>query len=162
MKLYEINPIIDAILERGFAVSEETGEYWDMDDLDSLDMLLEDKLEATGCYIKNLTAEANAIKAEEESFAKRRKALEARVDRLKDYMVREMEHAGKKSVETTLCKLTTRFSERVMVDEDALPKTYTRSTTTVKPDKTAIKKAIKLGMIVPGAALVKSTSLTVR
>lgn len=163
MKLYEINSVIDQILEDGFAVSEETGEYWDMDELDQLEMDFDRKAESTACYIKNLEAEANAIKAEEESFAKRRKAIEGRVSRLKDYLTKELEHSGKKSLETPLCKLTTRVSERVEVyDEDAVPVTYTVSKTTVRPDKTEIRKALKLGTIIPGAVLVKSTSITVR
>lgn len=163
MRLYEINPIIDDILENGFSVSEETGEYWDMEDLDALDMLLDEKLEATGCYIKNITAEANALKAEEEQFAKRRKALEARAERLKDYVVKNMSRAGKKTVETTLCKLTTRATEHVEIyDDEAVPDKYIVTKTTVRPDKAEIKKAIKLGNIIPGCALVNSKSLTIK
>ena len=59
MTLYEID---NAILG---CVDDETGEVIDFDKLDKLTMQREQKLEGAALAVKNLTAEAEAIKAEE-------------------------------------------------------------------------------------------------
>ncbi len=163
MKLYEIPAIIEEVLERGFALDGETGEVWDMSDLDSLQMALEDKVEATACYVKNLDAEAAAIKAEEQNLAKRRKALEARADRTRDYITRCMVRSGTKKVETPKCLLRTRRTERVEVyDEDELPDLFKKPKLTWSADKAELKRRLKNGEAIPGCALVAGESLTIK
>lgn len=163
MRLYEIPAVIDAILEDGFTVDEETGEVWDESDLDALDMALDDKLEATACYVKNLTAEADALKAEAATLSERAKAKSAKAERMRDYINRSMERAGKAKLETSKCALTTRKTERVEVlDVDMVPDILKHEKVTWTPDKLEIKKRIKAGDIIPGCALVSSRSLTIK
>ena len=53
---------------------QETGEILDSDRLDQLEMERDTKIENIALYIKNLTADAEALKAEKQSFAERQKA----------------------------------------------------------------------------------------
>ena len=83
MKLYEIN---EAILA---CVDPETGEA-DVEKLDELMLIREVKIENLALWVKELRAEAEAIKAEEEIFmdevralANRRHANERKSDGIK-------------------------------------------------------------------------------
>ena len=65
---------------------QETGEILDSDRLDQLEMERDTKIENIALYIKNLTADAEALKAEKQSFAERQKAAENKVESLKKYL----------------------------------------------------------------------------
>ena len=82
MNLYEIDARISAL------VDPETGELLDFEAFDALNLERERKIENLGCWIKDLSAEATAIKAEEDALKKRREALESKRERLKDYVDR--------------------------------------------------------------------------
>ena len=112
-----------------------------------------EKLEGTACYVRELKAEADAIKAEEERLAKRRKALENKSERLKNYMMPALEAMGGK-VKGVMASVRIGKSQAVTVfDLDALPDAFKRVVTKVDPDKVALKKALKAGEDIPGAAL---------
>lgn len=80
MTLYEINR---AIMD---CVDMETGEVIDIERLDALQMARDEKLENIGLYIKNLDAEAKAIREEEKALAARRKACENKAKSLREYL----------------------------------------------------------------------------
>ena len=65
---------------------QETGEILDSDRLDQLEMERDTKIENIALYIKNLTADAEALKAEKQSFAERQKAAENKAELLKKYL----------------------------------------------------------------------------
>ena len=72
--LYEISQeIMDA-------VDFETGEILDPEALDALIMERDKKIENIACWIKNLTSDAAAYKAEKDVFAERQKQAEAEAD----------------------------------------------------------------------------------
>ena len=77
MNLYQINEVISVILEQGLYVDMETGEVIAEDNLDDilsqLQMAELDKLENLALYVKNLEAEAEAIRSEERALQARRK-----------------------------------------------------------------------------------------
>ena len=75
--LYEIN---NAILE---CCDTETGEILDVERLQQLQLEKGQKIEGVALYIKNLDAEAAALKTEEAALAERRKAKENKAKRLK-------------------------------------------------------------------------------
>lgn len=86
MKLYEIDQKIQAILD-GAEVDAETGELLlDTEELEALQMEREAKLEGVALAIKNLSAEAAAIREEEKKLAERRKVTENKVERLKGWL----------------------------------------------------------------------------
>ena len=83
--LYEIGTDFLKALD-GLEVDEDTGEIKNFDAVEALDAQFEDKAESVACYIKNLTAFAANLKAEEENLSDRRKTVERRVDSVKKYL----------------------------------------------------------------------------
>ena len=86
MKLYEIDNQIQALLD-GMGVDGATGEVvLDVEALAALQLERQTKLEGIALYIKDISAFADDIRAEENALAERRKALEAKAERLKGYL----------------------------------------------------------------------------
>lgn len=164
MNIYEINKAIEDILEDGFSVDEETGEIlFDESDLNALDAEISEKIENVACYIKNLTADISALKEEEKNLSTRRKQKERKIDSLKGYIDYAMELSGRKSLESPRCKVSFRKSSSVEVpDINALDKDYITKTIEIKPNKVAIKEALKEGKTVEGAEIVERQNLQIK
>ncbi len=161
MNLYEIKEefleLLDAI-ENGEIPDEAVA-----DTLEGMKGEFDEKIENTACYIKNLKAEADAIKAEENSLKERRQAKEHQIERLKNGMMECMSHLGIKKVEGARARVTisTRAGASVLISPDAvIPGEYQR--TKVEPDKTALKEALKAGAAIKGVTLVDSRSVTIK
>jgi len=154
MTLYEINQAIEeAILNIYANVDEETGEVSDeaMEALTDLQMARDEKLEGIGCYIKNLEAEAKAIKEEEEALKKRREAKEKRAKSLTKYVASML---GGEKWESTKVSYTFRKSKAVVIDEayiENIPSEYLIAQDP-KIDKKAIKADIEAGKNLEGIA----------
>ena len=160
-KLYEIDRRILQVIESGFAFDEDTGEVWEAEDLEALEAERNEKLEACALYIKNLEADAAAIRAEETALAERRRAKERRAESLRSYVAASMKSAGQSSLETARCSLRFRRSEAVEVtDAEALP--YEMKSFKATPNKAAIRKALKAGHEVAGARLVENQNLQLK
>lgn len=161
--LYEIRQDLLTVIEGGYVFDEETGEvFWSSDDLDRLAETYDAKVEACGCYIKNLQAEAEMLKAEEQALAKRRKAIESKEKWMRDYLLANLQEFGEAGF-SAKAKVSTRKSEAVQVlDVSQIPDEYMRVKTTATPDKAAIKKALKNGESVPGAAIVQNVNLVLK
>lgn len=157
--LYDIDSKIIEIIERGFAVDEETGEVIDTPEavsamLEELEFDRTAKIENIALYIKNLEAFTSSLKKEEEALAKRRKAKENRIENLKRYLTNSMAAAGENGIETSKVCISFRKSELVAIaDKEIIPKKWLTKTVTFNPDKTAIKQAIKSGLKIKGATL---------
>lgn len=151
--LYEINTALRDVLEQGSSVDLETGEVlFDRRDVQDLELALTDKLEGCALYIKEQTALAKAIREEEKALAARRQAIEKRLDQLDGYVLDTLRSVDGGKLETPRCALSMRKSTRTIIDfPELLPGEYREEVTTLKPDKTAIGKAIKAGEVVPGA-----------
>ena len=164
MNIYEINKAIEDILEDGFSVDEETGEIlFDESDLNALNAEISEKIENVACYIKNLTADISALKEEERNLNTRRKQKERKIDSLKGYINYAMELSGRKSLESPRCKVSYRKSSSVEVpDINALDKDYVTETIEIKPNKVAIKEALKEGKTVEGAEIVERQNLLIK
>lgn len=152
MKLYEINEAILACID------PETGEA-DADKLDELMLMREEKLENLALWVKDLKAEADAIKAEEKALAERRQAKERKAESIKAYLEKEL--AGQK-FETSRAVCSFRKSQKVEItDFTKIPDDYLRYSTPTA-DKAAIKAAIKDGLTVEGAELVDSVTMSIK
>lgn len=161
MNLYEID---QRILE---LVDPETGEILDYEAFTELRMEQEDKIEGMSLWWKNLTAEAAAIKAEENSLAERRKVLEKKADSLKQYLA-EILGGSKFSTARVACSF--RKSKAVEITDEAefirqMEETqhyeYLKfSAPTV--NRTEITNAIKAGKTVPGAQLIEKSNLSIK
>lgn len=159
MTIFEIDK---AIME---CVDLETGEIIDTEQLDKLQMERETKLENVACWIKELKAEAEAIKAEKQRLADRQKVAENKVESLKKYLAYALD--GKK-FSTAKCSVSFRNTESVEVTAEGLENlmrdgkdellTYKQP----EPNKTAIKQALKDGLSVQGIQLVQNVSTIIK
>jgi hypothetical protein len=133
---------------------------------DAIGDAFDQKAESIAMLMRELDAEAEAVKAEEARLSRRRKALESHAARLKDYLRACFVSAGRDKLKTGLFSFSIgkpRASVQV-VDLEAIPEDLLRVVPeTREPDKIAIKKALDSGREVPGVCLVEgSASLTVR
>lgn len=153
MTLYEID---QAIMD---CIDSETGDIIDAELLDNLQMERTEKIENVACWIKELKAEAEALKAEKLAFAERQKVAENKAESLKNWLAYVLN--GEK-FKTTRASVTFRATEKVEIDDIMqLDENFLRYKEP-EADKTAIKEAIKAGQEVAGATLVSSTSVIIK
>lgn len=161
LSLYEIDrQILDL-------VDPETGEIMDGAAFDQLQLAREDKLEGIACWIKNSTAEAAAIKAEEDALAARRKVLENRIKRLKSYLAEVLD--GEK-FQTAKCSVSFRSSSGVEISDEATLLRWleiNRMENCIKykaPEisKTEVGKLLKAGQEVPGAVMAVRQNISIK
>jgi len=153
MNLFEINNELMQCFDA------ETGEILNPESLEALNMERERKIENIALWIKDLTAEAAALKAEKQAFEERQKAAEKKAENLKKYLLSAL---GGENFKTVKAAVTFRKSQKVEV-----PDVYKLDENFVKyseptADKNAIKKAIQAGQTVEGATLVESLSISVK
>lgn len=152
MNLYEIDQAILSLVD-------ENGEVLNYEAFEDLQMQRERKIEGVGLWVKNLTSNAAEIREEEKALAERRKAMENKAKRLRDYLVLAL--AGER-FETPRLRISYRKSETVEVKDvrDLAPEYVTIEAP--EPNKTAIKAAIKAGIHVHGAELVEHQNIQIR
>lgn len=136
------------------------------DTLESLSGDLEVKATNTAMLIRNIEASAAAIKAAEEQMAARRKALENRAARIKDYVLANMMVAGIQKIECPYFKLAVRDNPAAVevYEPGLIPANFMRQPDPPPPavDKTAIKEALKAGQDVPGCKLTVGKRLEIK
>lgn len=153
MKLYEINK---AILN---CIDDETGEIVDAEKLNELQLARDEKVESIACWIKNLTAEAEALKKEKQAFADRQSRTEKLIDSLKEYLSEALD--GQK-FNTARVQVSFRKSEQVSVEDVyKLPEDYI-TYLEPKPDKAGLKKLLKSGVKVEGCTLIEKNNIQVK
>lgn len=153
MKLYEIN---EAILG---CIDQETGEVIDPEKLDALTMERETKLENVALWIKDLKAEAEALKAEKQAFADRQKAAETKAESLKKYL--EYALSGE-AFKTTKVAVSFRKTKSVKINDIFKISNEYLKYAEPTADKAAIKKAIEAGEQIEGAELVEGLSVSIK
>lgn len=161
MTLYEIDARLAAILDfDGEYVDTESGEIVSIEDIEALQMAREDKIEGWGLWIKNKSAELDAIKAEAKKLTERASALSNQIDRSKE---RYQQYLAGEKVSTPRLSVSYRKTESVEIDDaEKLPESMLRVKTTVEPDKVAIKAVLKTGKVIDGAHLVTRQSMTIK
>lgn len=122
-------------------------------------------------YIKNLKAEAEALRREERALRSRRAVKEKALDRMVTYLLGEMETAGKRRVDAPQAQISVRNNaESVEVsDEKAFiqwAQNNDRDDLLKYSDpeirKTPVKKLIQDGGEIPFARLVRTQSLIIK
>lgn len=152
--LYELD---QAILD---CCDKETGEIIDVEALDALMMQRTQKIESVALWVKNLQSDALAFKAEKEAFEKREKAATKKAEQLKAWLAYALE--GQK-FNTAKCAVSFRKSEKVdITDESLIPTEFLTATTTYKPDRAAIRQAIKDGLTVDGCRLMENLNTQIK
>lgn len=157
---YFIDTRIEQLIED--SIDPDTGEIRDDEfetKLKSLEADKNDAIEAIGLYYKDVVAAAKATKDEKERLQEQQNALENRADKIKNQLSRIL--AGEK-FKTPRISISYKNSEKTIVDDETkLPYEYLKWEKP-KPNKTAIKNAIKDGLEVPGAHLEPNTSTIIR
>lgn len=157
LSIYEIE---QAIMD---LVDPETGEITDYEALDALSMARNEKIENIALWIKNLNAEATAIREEEKNLAERRKIAENKAESLRKYLDRILN--GEK-FSTPKVAISYRKSVAVNIADEAnfintadiaylIPQTP-------KIDKKAIAEALKSGLTVEGAELIERNNIQIK
>ncbi len=153
MNLYEID---SAILD---CCDIETGEIFDEDKFEELSLTRDAKVENICLWIKNLKAEAEALKAEKDAFAARQKAAENKMNSLKKYISNYLEGTA---FESAKVKVSFRPSEALDIEEGAdIPEEYLKFK---EPDvdKTALKKAVKAGLQIAGVQIIQNQNIQIK
>ena len=160
--LYEIDQeILDC-------VDMETGEILDPEKLTALQMERERKLEGVALWIKDLNAEAEAVKTEADKLTARKKSLDNKIAGLKQWLLYALD--GEK-LKTPRCNVYQTHNQRLYVADE--PKLIEFLQTLEKPDrflkirdpelrKDEIKKALKDGYEIPGAALEQTEGVVIK
>lgn len=109
---------------------------------------------------------AASIREAERRMAERRRAIEARCDRVEDYLLDAMLFAGIEKIESAHLRIAVRKNPpAVEIDDPTLiPEGYRRDVPPPPPeiDKQAVKAALAAGIDVPGAHLVQRKRIEVR
>lgn len=162
MNLFEI----DEAIEKAFslAIDPETGEVNGdgMTLLDSLYMERDKKIENIACLIKNLKADAAALKAEKDAFQKRQKQAENKAEALSRYL---MDALNGEKFSSNRCSVSFRHTQKVTLDEGfTIYDIDTHFVRMKEPelDKTAIKKALEDGNTIAGVHMEDGLSMTIR
>ena len=150
MKLYEISEQFNDLLYNEEMTEEEISEQ-----LAKLNMELENKVENGIGLLKNLTATADAMKAEELRLKKRRLSFENKISRIKDYYQSELTAIGKKKILTargsmTIAKCGGKLPLKID-DENLIPQDFKKIVYEVDKDK--LREVLEDGEIVSGAHL---------
>ena len=163
MKLYELSHEYQDIEDKLATVDNAEDAQSVTAMLDGVTAAIEDKLLAIARVVKNLDAEAEAIKAEQLRLEERRSALVNNVRRLKDYAQQHMEQSGIDRAKDDLFTVALQNSPpSVQVDnESVIPKDYWRYPAP-SVDKRSILDALKSGEEIPGVSLRQSRSLRIR
>jgi hypothetical protein len=113
-----------------------------------------------------LKVSAENLKAEQDAIYRLRKAREAHAERLRQYALGVMQEMGEERIEAGRYTLAVRLNNPhvEVLDESVIPEDFWRVPEPPPPevDKTAILRAAKDGVVVPGVAIVRTPRLDVR
>ena len=160
MTLYELENQYRLLLDMA-----EEGELSEDAARDMAEYLLEDigdKIEGYGLVLRQLQADAEALKTEKMRLALRQAQIEKNIDRIREAMKGAMLLTGQQKIKTKLFTFgtTTRLKTFVDVPEDKIPPQFQK--VTIKADTKEIEEFLKAGNEVPWAHLEQVQSLTVR
>lgn len=145
MNLYQIDQSIMDLID------PETGEILDFERLEELQLAKAAKIENIACYIKNLEHDAAGYKTQMDAFAERKKAAERTIERLRGLLV---QYLGGEKFSSERCAVSFRRSETVQIgDPGKIPERFLMQKVETRPDKAAIKEALKAGEAVGGCWL---------
>lgn len=164
MNLYKIDAAIAETIESMFDSVNDDGEIsaGTVEAFENLKIERAEKLDAIGAYLKNLTAEADAIGDEIKALQARKKVKENQIERLKNYVSDSLQNANESKFESSRVVFSFRKSESVnILNLEFIPTEFLKPVEP-EPDKTAIKKALKNGAIIWGAELVTKNNLQIK
>ena len=136
------------------------------DTLESISGDLTTKSQNVAFVIRNLEAAAEQIGVAIEAMQARAQAITKRADRVREYLLQNMQMAGVQKIECPYFKLAVRDNPpKVVVDDEAqVPKAYFTDPPPPpqKLDKKLIAQAMKDGNDVPGCRLERGKRLEIK
>ena len=161
MTLYEINAEIANL------VDAETGELLDYDRFAELQMERDTKIENMALWVKDLDAEAVAIKREQKALAKRRQRAEKKAEGLRKYLSIMLD--GER-FQTPRCAVSFRKSAAVEIPDEqgfiswAQQSGYDGFLTYGAPkiSKKLVKEYIERGNEIEGVSLVEKNNIQIK
>lgn len=171
MKLYEITSSLDLLWQTATEVLD--GGNADPVEVEKALVFLEaqlKQLEGThaekclnvACLVKNIEAEAAAIKAEEQKLSDRRKSGERKAEWLRTYLANNMEPGTNLKDARAIIGWRKSTAVEVTVSPELLPENLRRTKTIIEADKAAIKVNIEAGQTVEGCSLVQRFNLQIK
>jgi hypothetical protein len=137
------------------AMSADVDDQTIADTLESLEGEFNDKAVSIIKLVENLNGDTSVIDAEIERLKARKQVIVNKQKKLREYLLHNMQASGITKIECQLFTASLRQGvESVdILDESILPDEFVKAEVVTKPDKKAIKDALKAGADVPGAAL---------
>jgi hypothetical protein len=136
------------------------------DTLEGLSGDLELKATNVAMFVRNLEANAEAIKVAEKQMAERRKSIEAKAERIKEYLKENMVRTGITKIECPYFQLSLRKNPPAVevLNQDMIPDEYFDIPEPPAPtlNKNRLKDDLKNGVIVEGAKLTSGQSLQIK
>jgi prefoldin subunit 5 len=159
MNLYELTDSYLKVLEL-----IENGEEGLEDTLESLNDTIELKADGYARIIRNLEANAVALKTEIDRLTNRRRSIENSIDRLKENLKNAMIATGKEKIKTDLFNVTVVNNPVAVnvIDEKLIPEKYFKVEIIRKLDKLSLRDAIKSGEEIQGAELMQGKGLRIK
>lgn len=159
MNLYELTDNYLKVLEL-----IENGEEGLEDTLESINDAIEVKADGYARIIRNLEANAVALKTEIDRLTNRRKSIENSIDRLKENLKNAMIATGKEKIKTDLFNVTVVNNPVAVnvIDEKLIPEEYFKVEIIRKLDKISLRDAIKNGEEIQGAKLMQGKGLRIK
>lgn len=136
------------------------------DTLEGISGALEAKASHVAMFARNLETLAISIQEAERQMAARRKAIENRANRIREYLKMNMQRTGIHRIESPYFTIAIRENPgAVVIDaESQIPEEFMRVPTPPPPapDKKAIAAAIKIGKEVPGCHIERTQRLEIK
>lgn len=152
MKLYEITEAmadLEKMLDDGIPEDQLT------DTIEEMKGEFKDKAESILFILANMDAQIDAYKNEEKRLSDKRKAEEKRVEKLKEYLLINMQELNYGEVNNGVMSAKIRKGAPVLVidNEDLIPIEWKKISTSVSVDKRELLKALKDGKEAEGASI---------
>ena len=160
MRLYEIEEAYRIWQQKIELQSGELTEE-DLEELERLNVLADDKIDGYSVIIKESLAEGEILKQEADKLLARAKSKINLAERLKANLDRFMQAQGREKYSSLKAQISYRPSVVLEIDqEDKLPKKWYK--VKMEVDKSAIKDFIKAGGKVKGCKLVNKQNIQVK
>ena len=136
------------------------------DTLESLAGDLEVKATNVAMFLRNLEANADAIKVAEKAMADRRKGLEAKADRMRQYLLDNMLRTGISKIDCPYFALSVRKNPPSVevINQGMIPDEYFDIPEPLPAvlNKNRLKEDLKAGVVIEGAKLTSGSSLQIK
>ena len=144
----------------------ELDEQTFLDTLEGLSGDLEVKATNVAMFVKNLEASADAIKQAEKQMSDRRKAIEAKSERIRKYLLENMTKTGINKIECPYFVLSVRKNPPAVdvLMADQIPDEYYDIPEPPPPilNKKRLAEDLKAGVAIEGARLTQEFSLQIK